>query len=155
MHLNFSMSFFFLERKVLYFRCQQLWERVADICPKADSPSDKQRVRAFVDRAGGRGLHAERAQSSLTVIFKLVISGLTGIILVVLGTVNLQLGVHFFPFLCSQFLKLWQLMSWTQSGHHVVNFSTWGFGIYKTAHIIWLRILSIALETELKVLDYA
>ena len=60
-----------------------------------------------------------------------------------------------FPFLCSEFLKLWQLMSWTQSGHHVVNFSTWGFGIYKTAHRIWLRILSIALETELKVLDYA
>ena len=24
-----------VERKVLYFRCQQLWERVADICPKA------------------------------------------------------------------------------------------------------------------------
>ena len=36
------------------------------------------------------GLHAERAQSSLTVIFKLVTSGLTSIILIVLGTVNLQ-----------------------------------------------------------------
>ena len=29
-----------------------------------------------------------------------------------------------------------------------------GFSIYKTAHRIWLRILSIALERELKVLDY-
>ena len=47
-----------------------------------------QRVRAFIDR--GRGLHAETARSSLTVIFRLVIGGLTSIILVVLGTVNLQ-----------------------------------------------------------------
>ena len=95
-----------MERKVLYFRCQQLWERVADICPKADSPSDKQRVRAFVDRAGGRGLHAERAQSSLTVIFKLVISGLTGIILVVVGTVNLQFGGPFFPISLQSVLEI-------------------------------------------------
>ena len=28
-----------------------------------------------------------------------------------------------------------------------------GFSIYKTAHRIWLRILSIALEKELKVLE--
>ena len=95
-----------MERKVLYFRCQQLWEWVADICPKADSPSDKQRVRAFVDRAGGGGLHAERAQSSLTVIFKLVISGLTGIILVVLGTVNLQFGGPFFPISLQSVLEI-------------------------------------------------
>ena len=35
-------------------------------------------------------LHAETAQSSLTVTLKFVISGLTSIILVVLGTVTLQ-----------------------------------------------------------------
>ena len=46
-------------------------------------------------------------------------------------------------------------MSWVQSGHHVPNFSTWGFSVYKTAHRIWLRILSVALEKELKVLNYA
>ena len=46
-------------------------------------------------------------------------------------------------------------MSWVQSGHHVVNFSTWGFSIDKIAYRIWLRILSIALEKELKVLDLA
>ena len=46
-------------------------------------------------------------------------------------------------------------MSWVWSGHNVVIFSTWGFGIPKTAHRIWLRILSIALQKELKVLDYA
>ena len=40
------------------------------------------------------------------------------------------------------------------SGHHVVNFSPGGgFSIYKTAHRIWLRILSIALEKKLKVPD--
>ena len=39
-----------------------------------------------------------------------------------------------FPFLCGHFLALWQLMSWVQSGHHVVNFPTWGFSICKTAH---------------------
>ena len=38
----------------------------------------------------GEGLHAETAQSYLTVIFKLFISGLTSIILVVSDTVNLQ-----------------------------------------------------------------
>ena len=52
-----------------------------------ESP-DKQRVRAFIDR--GRGLHAEIAWSSLTVVFRLVIGGLTSIILVVLDMVNLQ-----------------------------------------------------------------
>ena len=39
----------------------------------------------------------------------------------------------------------------------MVNFSTWGFSIYKTSHWICLRILSTALRrsTALKVLDYA
>ena len=47
-------------------------------------------------------------------------------------------------------------MSWLQFGHHTVNFSTWwGFSIYNTAHGIWLRILCVALEKELKVLDFA
>ena len=91
-------------------------------------------------------LLAETAQSSLTVIFKLVISGLTRIILAVF---------HLFPLICSQFSTLWQVMSRVQSGGQVVNFSTWCFGICKTAHRIWLRILSIALEKELRVLDYA
>ena len=44
-------------------------------------------------------------------------------------------------------------MTWVQSGHHVVNLFTLVFSIYKTAHRIWLRILSIALEKEL-VFDY-
>ena len=36
----------------------------------------------------------------------------------------------------------------------VTNFSSWCFGIYKTAHRTWLRMLSIALEKELEVLEY-
>ncbi|XDA82059.1 hypothetical protein R6Z07F_011980 [Ovis aries] len=53
-----------------------------DICPKADSCSaDDQWSRALIDR--GRVLHAETVQSALTVILKLVIGGLTSIILTV------------------------------------------------------------------------
>jgi len=37
-----------------------------------------------------RGLWAETAQSALTVILKLVIGGLTSVIFIVLGTVNLH-----------------------------------------------------------------
>ena len=68
---------------------------MADICPKAD-PHPQQLAtsgaRAFVDRR--KGLHAEAAQSALTVIFILVTDGLTS--LVVLGTVNLQFQRPFF-----------------------------------------------------------
>ena len=42
----------------------------------------------FIGR--GRGLHAETAQSVLTVIWRLVISGLTSVILIVLSAVSLQ-----------------------------------------------------------------
>ena len=50
-------------------------------------------------------------------------------------------------------MELWQLMSWVQSDHHVVNFLTWGFGICETAHRIWLKILSTALEKDLTMLN--
>ena len=66
---------------------------MADVCPKAD----KHGVRALTDRVGEGALHAGTAQSSLTVIFRLVMSGLTSIILNVLGTVNLQFQGPFVP----------------------------------------------------------
>ena len=50
--------------------------------------SDNQGARVFIDR--GRGLHAETALSALTVILTLVLGGLTNIILIVLGKVNLH-----------------------------------------------------------------
>ena len=58
-------------------------------------PTDSQWARAFIDR--GLVLHAETAQSALTVILKLVIRGLTSIILIVLTTVNLQFQGQFIP----------------------------------------------------------
>ena len=79
-----------------------------DICPKADSPLpgqaggesiiDRVRVAGWWCRGvvwGGGG--AETAQSSLTVVFKLVMCGLTSIISNVLGTVNLQFQGPFVP----------------------------------------------------------
>ena len=39
------------------------------------------------------------------------------VILIVLGTVNLQFQGHLFPFLCDQFLELWQIVSWVYSYH--------------------------------------
>ena len=50
-------------------------------------------ARAFIDRR--RGLHAETAQSALTVIFKLVMGG--SVIVVVLCTGNLQFQGPFVP----------------------------------------------------------
>ena len=52
-------------------------------------------------------------------------------------------------------MELWQLMSWLQSGHHVVNFS------YVVGVLVSVRQLtgygsdySISLEKGLKVFDY-
>ena len=84
---------------MLYFACQQPGTGVLDgggrCLSKADSPPmDNQWVRAFIDR--GRGSHAETVQSALTIILKLAIGGLISVILIVLGTVNLQFQFHFF-----------------------------------------------------------
>ena len=49
-------------------------------------------ARAFIDRR--RGLHAEAPQSAVTAIFRLITGGLTSVILIVLGTVNLQFQVQ-------------------------------------------------------------
>ena len=144
-----------VERKVCFISDVGNWGwRVADTCPKsnfAPAPDSGSFYRQSI--GGGRGLHAETAQSSLTVIFTLVISGLTSITLVVLGSVNLQFRGALVPISLRPILGT--VAAEVQSGHHVVNFSTWCCSIYKTAHRIWLRILSTALEKDLKVLDYA
>ena len=108
------------KESLLYFGCwQRGWGRT-DVCPKVVPPPLTTRgARAFID--WGRGLHAETAQSALTIIFKLVTGGLTSFILIVLNTVNLQFQGQLFTFLWGQFLKLWQLMSQLQSGHRVVS----------------------------------
>ena len=86
--------FFFGKESLLYFGCRQPgwgWGRRTPVqrpnpplSPSCDNPG----IRAFIGE--GRGLHAETAQSALTVILKLVIDGLTSVILVVISTVNLQ-----------------------------------------------------------------
>ena len=62
-----------------------------DVCPQADhSPPPSlatSGARDFLDR---RGLYTKTAQSTLTVIKKLVISGLINIIFIVLSPVNFQ-----------------------------------------------------------------
>ena len=61
-------------------------------------------TRAFTDTSGGGGLHAETAQSSLTVIFRLVTGGLTSDMLVALGTASLQFQHSFVP------ISLWPVL---------------------------------------------
>ena len=80
----------------LYFGCRLPAEVGGTVYLKANchSPQPQQSGdRAFIDR--GRALHAETAQLALTVSFGLVIGGLTSVILVVLGTVNLQFQGQF------------------------------------------------------------
>ena len=78
------------KEKPLYFGCRQLLGE-GGVCPKADSPPPLTSKRESLYRHGeSRGPHAESAQSALTVSFRLVIAGLTSMILVVLATVNLQ-----------------------------------------------------------------
>ena len=69
-----------VEKKVCFIDVGN-WRRKAAICTKA---------RAFIDRSGGGGTCRNTVQSATTVILKLVIGGLTSVILVVLGRVNLQ-----------------------------------------------------------------
>ena len=76
--------------------------------------------------------------------------------MVVLGTVNLQFQGYFVSISLRPVLRIvaasvvgtvWSSSSLLPPGG--------AFGSYKTAHRIWLRILSIALEKELKALDFA
>ena len=112
-----------VERKVCFISDAGNWGwRVADTCPKSNFAPAPDSGSLYRPSTGERGLRAETAQSSLTVIFKLVISGLTSITLVVLGSVNLQFRGALVP------ISLWPILrtvaAEVQSGHHAVNFST-------------------------------
>ena len=111
-------------------------------------PCPWQAVGESIYRELGVGeLHAETAQSSLTVIFKLVISGLTSIILVVLGTVALQLWGALVPISLQLSLRIvvaqvlstvwssgselfhlefWYLQDNSQAMAQSIIYSTWG-----------------------------
>ena len=79
---------------MLYFRCQYVGRGEGQMSgQRLTLPSlATSEARAFIDR---RELHEETAQSALIVIFRLVVGGLTSIILIVLGTVNLQFQDQF------------------------------------------------------------
>ena len=130
-----------------------LWTSVQGQFPPTPTPWQAG-SESIYRQSQGRGQHAETAQSSLTVIFKLVTGGLPSSVLVALGTVDLQFRGALVPISLQSVLRTVAAHVLVWSGHRVVNF-TWCFSIYKTAHRIWLRVLSIALEKELKVLDYA
>ena len=120
--LKVSKQVRLVERKVWFISdAGKGGRRVVDICPKADSASSLP-----AEQAGGgnfykvgRGLHAETTQPSLTVICRLVLSGLTSVLLIVLGTVNLRLWARLLPFLCSQLSELWQRLAtlWPSRGY--------------------------------------
>ena len=112
-----------VEKKVCFISDAGNWgEWMADICPNAYSPpTGVQSDKSFYRR---RGLPAEIAsqlwQSSsnwLSVVWP-ASSWLFKVQLIFSSRICL------FPFLWGQFSELWQLMSWVQSGHHVVSFFT-------------------------------
>ena len=88
-HSKASKQARLVERKGCFISgASSWWGRVVNICPKADSPHDKQGVRASIDRVEGVTCRNSTVISNRRL--QLVISGLTSVILVVLGTVNLQ-----------------------------------------------------------------
>ena len=87
----------------LYFRCRPLdgGAEGGGHLSKADFPSPgNQWGMNFYRQKSGLGDYMQ----NLTVIFRLVVSGLTGIILVVLGTVNFQFQSPFVP------ISLWSVL---------------------------------------------
>ena len=78
------------KESLLYFRCWQLGGHGGGqtSVQRQIPPTDDLVGQEFL--MAGEGLHAETAQSALTVILKLVIGGLSGVILLVLVTVSLQ-----------------------------------------------------------------
>ena len=99
----------------------------------------------------------ETAQSVLTVILKLSTRGLTSVTLIVFGAADLQFQGWFVPVSLRPVLGIVPVyvMATVRSSCSKLLQPGGGFSIYRTAHRIWLRILSIAFEKELKVLDYA
>ena len=74
---------------MLYFGCWPLvWRVVAYVKANPHPYLDDLGARGFIDRE--RELHAETAQSALTVILKLVIDGLISVFLIIITTVTLQ-----------------------------------------------------------------
>ena len=79
------------KENLLYFRYWQLWGDGGRHLSKGRlSSTDKQGVKAFIDRVGDGRATCRNSVVISNSLFKLVIGGLTSIILNVLGTVSLQ-----------------------------------------------------------------
>ena len=76
-------------------------------------------------RSEGWGQYTQNSTVISDSHLQIGIDGLTSIMLVVLDIVIFNTRIHLFPFLWGQLSELWQLRSWLNSGHHVVNLSTW------------------------------
>ena len=84
----------------------------------------------------------------------MVIGGATNVILVVLGTVNLQFQGQFVSTSLRSVLRIVAAyVVGVQSGHHIIEVFHMGF--HKVAHRIWFKILATVLEKELNVLNCA
>ena len=111
------------KEKFVYFRCQQLWGSMVDICPKANSPPtpDKQGMTAFINRIGVTSRNSTViANSHFQIGHQWSDQHHLGCFRCSYSSAP---GSHLFLFLWGQFSELWQLVSWVQSGPHVVNFS--------------------------------
>ena len=105
-------------------------------------------------RGGGRGLHVETAQTVLSNLHQSC-GGLISVISTVFSTVTLQLQGQFVSISLRPALRIVTAMSWLQSCHLVGSFFYLvGILISIRAQGIWLRILSVAFEKELKILDF-
>ena len=118
-----------------------------------ESDTTEHKYRAFIDRR--RELHAETAQTALTVICRSVTGGLTSVVWLLKYSQSSVPGS-----VCSHFLEASsQTCGSLCHGYSLVIMQLTsppggGFRFYKRAHRTWLTVLSMALEEELlKVLD--
>ena len=101
----FVLFCFVFERKICFISDTSIqgWGRLVDICPKTNSSlPDKQCGKKLYKQKWGAA--ACRNSTVISNILKLIICGLISIILVVLGTVNLQFQGSIFP------ISLWLLL---------------------------------------------
>ena len=114
--------------------------------------TDNQWARTFI--GGSRNYMEKQSNQHLREsILKLVISGLTSLILTVLSTVNLQFQGQFVPISLRPVVGIVALTSWLHPAYHIVNFPHLvGVSISRGQLTRYDSVSSIVLE--LKVLGF-